>query len=324
MGRRLMIADAEFSEAAAQPRTASIPLSHLSIELGHLYAEDFQQGPDTVDERFQRIAPWVAAAVRAAEAQGPGGRPRISTCFLVDDYFTDIPGPAEVLDQVRRAAERHGLTIDYLARESACAEADGVPLAEMVVDRLVADPAPHTTGSRPPADESGWLCNGQRTPGPAPAMAGAQPWTPPRENGTNAHSIFVDVELWSQRPGEPRVWSCPFLASVWQLVRLGLLRHHGDPVVRPGRLDDDEVPARWSRMPAVVQLNPKAPPFSAYRTMSVLPSRFLSVELAVRTILGQVSADRAVVEELDRRAANEGMTLPAQLTQRIGYVFVSD
>jgi hypothetical protein len=68
-----VLADAEFSEAAAQPRTASIPLSHLSIELGHLYAEDFRQGPDGVNRHFERVAPWVAAVCSAGCARPPSG-----------------------------------------------------------------------------------------------------------------------------------------------------------------------------------------------------------------------------------------------------------
>jgi hypothetical protein len=321
-----MITEAEFNEVAAQARTVSIPLSHLSIEVGHLYAEDFSQGLVSINRHFERVAPWVATAREACAALLPAGvKPRISTCFLVDDYLNEIPGPREVLAQLREAANDYGLSIDYLARESGCAEADGIPLAELVVDRLVADPPQHTTGGRPPVAESGWLCNGQRTPGPAPAMAGAQPWTPPRENGPNAHSVFVDVELWSQhRPEDAKVWSCAFLASVWQLVRLGLLRHHGEPAVKAYRLDDDGLPATWARMPAVVQLNPRAQPFSAYRTTSVLRTQFLSVELAVRTILGQVSADRTVLDELDKRAAHEGITIPAQVIQRVGSAFMSD
>lgn len=319
-----MIADVEFREVAARHRTASIPLSHLSIELGHLYAEDFGPEFKNFDQHFERVAPWVAQARATCEAQlPPGVKPRISTCFLVDDYLTEVPNPAEVIEQLRVAAKAHNLTIDYLARESGCVEADGIPLAELVVDRLVPDPPQHTTGARPPVIESGWLCNGQRTPATAPAMQ-AQSWAPSRENGPNAHSIFVDVELWSQ-VRDQRVWSCAFLASVWQLVRLGLLRHNGDAAVRPYLLDEDEaMPSDWNKLPAVIQINPKAAPFSAYRTLSVLRSQFLPVELAVRTILGQVSAEREVLDELADRSAHEGVTVADQVIQRVSYVFVSD
>src|SRR5207245_1777943 len=78
-----------------------------------------------------RIAPWARTAAEALVPQATGSRPRISTCFLIDDYFTQFSSPAEVIPQLLTAAQRHGLQIDYLARESACARADGVALAEL-------------------------------------------------------------------------------------------------------------------------------------------------------------------------------------------------
>jgi hypothetical protein len=87
-------ADAVFHEVAAERRPESVPLSHLSIELGHLYREDFTAGLD-LQQHFARIAPWVNAGRQAyAERQqsqhgqqGRKTRARISTCFLIDDYF---------------------------------------------------------------------------------------------------------------------------------------------------------------------------------------------------------------------------------------------
>jgi len=321
-----MISKVKFQEAAAERPVVSLPLSHLSIELGHLYAEDFGPGYDNLQRHLDHVAPWVDRARHACEAQLPEGvKPRVSTCYLIDDYFNRFSNPPEVLEVLQKAAQASGLTIDYIAREAACVEADQVRLAELVVDHLVSDPPPHTTGSRPEAKKSGWLCNGQRTPDldAAPAMKAPAVWTPPAQNGANPHSIFVDVELWSDRRGQ-RTWSCSFLASVWQLVRLGLLRHSGDAVVHPYLLDDEPVPGDWDKLPAVIQLNPKAAPFSAYRTVSVLKSQFLPVELAVRTILSQVSVEPGVAEELARRSQKEGIELPRELIERIGYVFISD
>jgi len=319
-----MIPNVVFQEADAQRSVESVPLSHLSIELGHFYAEDFGPGNDQLQRHFDRVAPWAAQARTALQAQLPfGSRARVSTCFLIDDYFNRFGTPADVIDVLTRTAAQHGLTIDYIAREAACVQADGVPLAKLVEGRLVADPPPNTTGGRPPATESGWLCNGERTPGQGstPAMKAPPTWRPPAENGANLHSIFVDVQLWSGTDAD-RIWSCAFLASVWQLIRLGLLRHRGEVAVRPYRLDGP-VPGDWDELPAIMQLNPKAAPFSAYRTMSVLQPRFLSVELAVRTILSQVSIDLGVMEQVAKRSRNEGFDLPDELINRIGYVFMN-
>lgn len=140
---------AVFRETAAEPRTQSVPLAHVSLELGHLYMEDFEAGPERLREHFARVRPW-ADAVRASAAVG-AGCPRISTCFLIDDYFTRFSSPAELIPVLLAEAGDAGLTIDYLARESGCAVADGVAVAEAVEHRLVESPPAGSDGSRPPA-----------------------------------------------------------------------------------------------------------------------------------------------------------------------------
>lgn len=320
--------DAIFREAAAERRVESVPLSHLSIELGHLYREDFTAGLD-LQRHFERVAPWVNAGCQAY-AERPGrqhqkgrqARTRVSTCFLVDDYFMRFSSPAELVPKLVRAAHAAGLEIDYLARESGCADTGEVALARCVEKRLVVDPPPATNGSRPPVTEAGWLCNGQRSPAntPVPAMDPIRPWTPPIQNSARRHSIFLDVELWDDS-NDRRTWSCPFLAAVWQLLRLGMLRYDGAAVAVPqkwdgGFLDD------WDEIPVVTQLNPTAEPFSAYRTLSILSTKFLSIEHAVRTILSQVAIDRDVLDQVTTRSQGEGIELPPELVDRIEYVFV--
>ncbi|QIQ07001.1 SCO2522 family protein [Streptomyces liangshanensis] len=312
---------AVFRETAAEPRTQSVPLAHVSLELGHLYMEDFEAGPERLREHFARVRPW-ADAVRASAAVG-GRRPRISTCFLIDDYFTRFSSPAELIPILLAEAAGAGLTIDYLARESGCAVADGIAVAEGVARRLVESPPAGSDGSRPPAGESGWLANGERGPdtGTPEAMAQAPAWAPPTETAARRHSVFVDVEMWDDGD-DGRTWSCPFLAAVWQLARLGLLRHHGESVLPPRAWSEGGAfPRRWDDLPPLVRLNASAAPFSAYRTASVLPSRFLSVEHAVRVILDQVDADRGALRQVAERSAREGLAVPDEIADRASYVF---
>jgi hypothetical protein len=313
--------NATFGEVAAERRIASAPLSHVSIELGHLYMEDFEAGPDRLREQFRRVAPWARTVRSSWQDRVPGQRARVSTCFLIDDYFSRFSSPAELVPMVLEAAAESDLSIDYLARESACAESDGLELARLVEDRLVDDPPPETNGSRPAIKESGWLCNGSRSPhvGAVQAMGKAQRWAPPAQNAKRGHSIFVDVELWDES-GPKRTWSCPFLAAVWQLLRLGLLRSDGQLPLRPVPRGD-AWPADWHSLPAIVQLNDLAPPFSAYTTLSVLSPRFLPVELAVRTILSQVAVDAEVLRQVITRSEGEGIRLEEELVDRISYVF---
>jgi hypothetical protein len=316
--------EATFHETSAQPRVEGVPYAHLSIALGHLYMEDYAGGLDGLRAHFRQVAPWAAAARDSCAAALGGRRARISTCFLVDDYFTPFGSPRTIIPELRTAADDCGLRIDYLARESGCADAGGVPLAELVEGLLVAEPPPQTTGGRPPVTETGWLSNGERSPaGTLEAMGSPQPWAPPMENAANRHSIFLDVELWNGRPEGGRTWSCPYLAAVWQLLRLGMVRDLGRPVGQPVEWTG-ELPDEWIDLPPLVQLTPGAAPFSAYRTFSVLAGRYLPIEHAVRLVLNQVAPERRVSEQAIERSRAEDIALPAELVDRIDYVFLSN
>lgn len=321
MGRAVT---SSFGEVAAEPRIVALPLSHVSMELGHLYMEDFAGGRDALRHHFERVAPWAEALEHRYAALLGKRTPRISTCFLVDDYFTRFSTPAEVISDLVAAAESNNLRIDYLARESGCATAEGVALAELVVGRLVPEPTQGSNGSRPPVHEVGWLSNGERSGlgGFDEAMGPTPGWTPPQENSARRHSIFTDVELWDEGTAG-RTWSCAFLASVWQLLRLGLLRDGGNPVAQPHQSPTGELPESWDELPPILQLNPAAHPFSAYQTCSILPLRFLSVEHAVRTILSQVSISPDVLDQVARRSAAEGLAISTEVVDRCAYVFAS-
>src|SRR5215475_173146 len=341
MGGPVSLPRTEFSETAAERRTMHVPRSHVSIELGHLYIEEFAKGPEYLRAQFERVRPWADVARHVMPGVVPKLKPRVSMCFMVDDYFNQFGSPSDVLPQLITMANEAGLSIDYIARESGCAEADGVPLAELVQGRLVADPPPGANGTRPPVEEIGWLCNGQRSPTwePTEALREVTPWQAPVENGARNHSIFVDIELWDRGRNDrgPRRWSCSFLAAVWQLLRLGLLRDRGKPVVTPqrwftpsesGGWQVDDFPERWDELPPVVQVRP-ADPFCAYKTMSILGPDFLGIESAVRTILERVDIDPEVRSQVENRNQEDGqekredISLPAEVVERISYVFLT-
>ncbi|MFB8754752.1 SCO2522 family protein [Streptomyces nigra] len=316
------MSEAVFQETTAQPRTQSVPLAHLSLEIGHLYMEDYEAGPKRLGEHFAEVRVW-ADAVRASAARR-GRRPRISTCFLIDDYFSRFSTPAELVPMILKEAEKAGLVIDYLARESACAVADRVELAESVMHRLVESPPPGSHGSRPPVSRTGWLANGERSPSTSRSALGAvKGWEPPQETAARNHSIFMDVELWSEKDGR-RLWSCPFLAAVWQLARLGLLRHLGEPVLVPTGWEGADFPQEWDRLPPVVKLSDTTAAFSAYRTCSLMPNRFVAVEDAVRLILDQIDVDAGALRQVAERSAAEGVPVPAAVAQRATYVFYEE
>ncbi|MEU6404671.1 SCO2522 family protein [Streptomyces sp. NPDC046985] len=320
-------AAAVFRETRADPVTASVPFSHLSLELGHLYMEDFAEGAERLERHFAAVRPWAETARAWAAALPTGNRPRISTCFLIDDYFSRLSTPAELVPTLLGAAERAGLTIDYLARESGCALADPARpdrsgLAESVMHRLVESPPPGGNGFRPPVSRTGWLANGRRAPASrtSAALAADGAWQPPAETGARGHSVFVDVELWDEDGGH-RTWSCAFLAAVWQLARLGLLRDDGRAVLVPTPWEQDAFPEEWDALPPLLRLNPSAPPFTAYYTCSVLPGRFLPVEHAVRVVLEQVHVDADAVAQAVERSGREGLPAPEGVADRTSYLF---
>jgi hypothetical protein len=323
-----------YSEEAASHQVQNVQRSHLSIEVGHFYMDQLKDGDgveERVREQYDRVAP-IAMAAKAGVVSGTS-TPRISTCFLVDDYFSFNRSlrPRSVIRRIQKVATEHGIPIDYVVREAACAVADGVPLAELTAGHLLAEPSPGTNGSRPPASETGWLCNGERSAEPGTTLAmHPTPWQPPLELSKFRHSIFVDVEMWNERDElvngkkEPqRTWSCPFLAAVWHLLRLGMLRDNGKVVATPTLWKPaDEWPEHWSDLPAVIQLNPDAAPFAAYRSASILPHDYLHIEHASRVILDHLQLDSAVTDQVAARAAKEGIQLPAKVTSRMSHFFI--
>ncbi|WP_262063637.1 SCO2522 family protein [Streptomyces sp. STR69] len=315
--------EAVFRETTADPRTQSVPLAHLSLELGHLYMEDFEAGPQRLREHFAEVRIWVDAAHASAARRIGGKRPRVSTCFLIDDYFTRFSTPAELIPLVLEEAARAGLVIDYLARESGCAVADRIEPAESVMHRLVESPPPGSHGSRPPVGQTGWLANGRRTAPTRSALAEITAWQPPQETAARNHSVFMDVELWSETD-KGRLWSCPFLAAVWQLARLGLLRHLGEPVLTPRPWTGGDFPRDWDRLPPLLKLSDSRVAFSAYRTCTLMPNRFLAVEDAVRLILDQVDVDSGALDQVAERSRSEGIAVPAAVAQRATYVFYEE
>ena len=109
----------------------------VSVDIGHLYMEDLGAGVNAVQRTFAAAAPWIRAA-RAPQAIGCEKKSvRLSTCFLIDDYFGRFSTPAAVIPMVLAAAERENLEIDYLARESACATAGDASPASLTVGSLV-------------------------------------------------------------------------------------------------------------------------------------------------------------------------------------------
>ncbi|MBO0855680.1 MAG: hypothetical protein J2P18_18170 [Nocardia sp.] len=329
----------DYSEATENPSIAAIPLSHLSIEVGHFTLKEIAEDPAKVRAEMRRIVPLVAAFEESARRQY-GPHARISSCYLIDDYFQgEHPdrSPARIVPRLLTAARECGLRIDYLARESACAQAElfsggvavGEPIevAEMVAARIVPEPAPHEGGARPPTSESGWLCNGRRSSSAEPAQAMRERvYRPPVVFSSGEHSIFIDIELWSVLPDTGRRrWSCPFLAAIWHLLRLGMLRYHGAAVVDPQPWSGDAPwPERWHELPPVIALEPGCQAFAAYQTLSMLPKRYIEVEHAVKVILDHLDLDEEIGAQIAASGAAEGIAVAAKVSERQAHLLLDE
>jgi hypothetical protein len=340
--------DVSYQEATESVRVEGVRLSHLSIEAGHLYVADFADGDRLLREQFRRVVPWMEAAQRRMR-QRMGAQARISTCFLVDDYTPSgleagsLPSPDEVISILTGTAEDLGFRIDYLAREAGCASASNAPyatpreqsrLADIVTALVVEEPeALRANGSRPPISETGWLSNGMRSPGPSIAMESPD-WHPPEEYGKWRHSVFIDAELWRKEEldatpagGHTRGYSCALLSAVWHLLRLGLLRDEGRAVALPFRFTDgQEYPELWHHLPSILQLTADAAPFAAYETLSVLPRRHWSTELAAEMTIDHLQLNETVVAQVAERAAHEDtpMILPDRAADRMSHHFFNE
>lgn len=334
----MTVVDVSYQEMTQTTKVDAVPLGHLSVETGHLYLEDFADTDRKIVRQLEQAAPWLEAAGRRIRKRF-GRDARISTCLLVDDYTpprsnVEQPKPSDVVGIVTAAAEQTGFRIDYLAREAGCAIAcerpysgprDQSALADIVAGLIVEEAAVGANGSRPPTAQTGWLSNGERSPAVSVAMD-APDWEAPEEFGEYRHSVFVDIELWSQDSSE-RQYSSSLLSSVWQLLRLGLLRNAGRAVAKPYLFGPGEaLPDLWHQLPSITQLTSKAAPFAAYEVFSILPQYYEAAEHAARIIIDHLRFDPALLKQTADRARDETnpVTLPDNPAGRVSRLFFHD
>jgi hypothetical protein len=279
----------------------------LSVEVGHGYLGDLT--PEAITHMAAVESTWLVPVVERYRRH----RRTVSVCVLIDDYFerpTSSLSPGEAVKLIQGAYTSRGLAIDHVVSEAACAESVGT-----LVDRLRPEPQPGDGTQRAPVSKTGWLANGIRAEAPISdrPVAGGRPdlhqadsveRLHPEQFRARQHSIFLDVELWSEPSKSDRLWSCPLLAAWWQLIRLGMLRDSFDvPTVPKGTASGDAVP-----------------PLFARRTLTALSPTFLGVEHSVRSILTQVDLpDRWLSALADGPHRQQSTSLHLD---RIAYAFI--
>lgn len=307
--------------------------AQLSVEVGHVYLGELQD-PSLVGSAAAAAAFWIKPVLDKV------GRANASVCLMIDDYFPARGSidPDEAAALFIAAFEEAGLALDYVAHE-----ADFAVFAEDVRARIQPQPRLGEMSFGEPGGfrndlkdssgrwlRSGWISNGDPIRAERGARDGFALFDRAAKTdetlGRPEHrtSMALEVQIYDTPKGDAVVWSCPFLAACWQLVRLGALR------------DDNNEPRFPERMR---QLRDDAPPFHARRTLTLLPPSMLRVEHAVRVILSQLDLDSRFVAEQEglakhlaamarkRVKSKSGEAPPPRLydvNEAIAYVFADE
>jgi hypothetical protein len=270
----------------------ALEIAHMSVEIAHIYLGELTEktAGDAVAAAIDRVGPVVDRMIK------DHGR-TVSTCVLIDDYFESRgPTPEQAVEIFKNAAERLGFRLDWIAFEADCALA-----ADYFFDNLYPQPrfgeSSHggTYGELNRLSRSGqsWVSNGDPTrqskaPRSRRFLGEEVKYLSGKVRPEIATSIALDVEIANfGSQGDDLIWSCPFLAACWQLIRLGCWREPSGGMLAPKRL---------------LAVSDRPPPFFARRTLSHLPSRYLRVEHAVQVILNQLTIDERARREIDPRA----------------------
>ncbi|MFG1921095.1 SCO2525 family SAM-dependent methyltransferase [Cryptosporangium sp. NPDC048952] len=230
----------------------------LSVELAHFSEIDFRGGVAAMAIKLRHSPARIKMSSESLSLQDCStGAPVISTCLLIDDYFLNVGSPSTVIPMLLRAADESGVEIDYIARESGCARSGSVPIARLLEELLAASAAEAEKLRDPKA----------------------------RRSSTKRHGRTRT----RRRTDWTFSWSCPFLAAIWQLLRLGALGDLGAGVGQPIDWCGRPLPRYWWELPPVVRLRTDAAPFIADRTLSLLSTAYAGVEEEAQVLLERLA-----------------------------------
>lgn len=278
---------------------ATAPFSEVSIELGcHFYPDEWAEIAERGEIPPQHMED--AADVYRSRVRWYGAD-AVSTCLFLDGYngkLDRVIEPAYAVELLAKSAEAAKVPLHYIGSEGACAG----ELASKVLTWLIAPPPTHTNGAQEPTAEKGWVSNGLLPTGELREYDNNVP-----HSISTAVEIFADTPPRKKQPGE-RIWACPYLASVWQLARLGLL----PPEHMQASQEAINADTTWDDLPLTIQLDPSAPPFIARRTRTILPKRYAAVVNAEALILNSLTVPTAYRKRHPQ--------LPTRLADLAGYV----
>lgn len=259
------------TELLAAP-SKSLPQAHLSIEVWHTYASEVLR-PNYLEDMFMATKSLINARVDIAKQDDPEAT--VNTVFLFDDEnIHSTTKPSRYYQRIRDASQAVGLEIDYIAREAAFTK-----WGNYVVGMLKERQIPGTFDC---------ICD---------------------STGTTRLKITNDDDVYRTRYNQSiplytdgfdkkghgvRKFSCPLLASLWQLERFGLFNQPMTPIDAGQSWPTTR---KWHQIPEITQINPKAAPFHAKNILSILPKHFAQVEsLGVYSINKILTSENLPVE----------------------------
>lgn len=239
----------------------SLPTADLSIEVWHAYAREFHN-PGQLEAMFKSAKYLVSVCTNVAKQKDPAAT--VSTVFLFDDAnIRSSTKPYKYLEKIQDASQAAGIEIDYVAREKSFAKW-GNAVIDTLQEKQIKD---SFKVRRSPMGVADLRPHGY---GPSCKHTGSDH----AECGLEI-SVPLYMDSINKKGYAAREWSCPLLASLWQLERLGRLSEPMTPVDVSEQLP---IQKRWHELPEVMQLNPDAAPFHAKEIMSILPNSFMNVE----------------------------------------------
>lgn len=250
----------------------------ISVEIAHLSAEDLTS-EHVVSAAMETASSWL-------KHLDPNVLDRISVTVLLDDYYEEVDLPSAT-KTLLKAAENANVSINYVVSEAAIAES-----VDLLDHHLFPVPAMGSGSSSDVGDSlhrflssvGEYVDTAASSPHPRPAGGAIRRFSDLEPSGDKSahepgsqpnsasyrgmHKLDLVVELWSPSTGGGRLWSCAMLAAWWQLVRLGCLKKSRPEAAAHG-----------------ITVIDQSRPFECRNTLSILNSRYLEIEHAVRSIL---------------------------------------
>lgn len=289
--------------------------SFLSIELPHFYISQFSEKPDIIEKGLAASKIFLDPIVAILEKK----KKNYSTVCLVDDYFVRKGQENEIekfIQSYRNACEKLSIRLDYIVFEGQCSKSvkNFPPILPEPNQGAGSRGGPYTNQL---SDNKDWLSNGDvfrdkyidvNQGFGANFLSNELSDIKPHKE----HALFLDVQL--SKPGESKnlaylneeklVYSCPFLAAWWQLIRLGMHSDEDGNFLIPEN--------SWQR--------DGAHPMTAERTLTFVAPDFLPVEHAVNCILNNVIPSDKQLRHLNRTGKTENGKPTLSLANRLSYV----